>query len=174
MSGNSSQRHKIKSKQGILLDLGSGTKKRPGFVRMDKNKSVHPDILHDLEKIPYPLKDESVMTLLAAHVVEHIKPWLMVDCMNEWWRILKTGSQMAIVMPYGYSDAFLSDPTHCNPRNEITWQYFDPRYGLYDIYRPNPWKIKMIAFQPNSHMEVLLEKISQKEVPKLDGSQSTS
>lgn len=83
--------------------------------------------------------------------------------MNEVWRILKPDGQFLIAMPHGYSPGQLQDPTHCSPRNENTWAYFDPLEPntnglLYAIYRPLPWKISYISFSPAANMEVLLEK----------------
>ena len=108
---------------GILLDVGCGRSKRPGFIGMDKSAKFNPGIVHDLEVFPYPLEDESCLTIVAAHIIEHIKPWLFIDVMNELWRIIKPEGQLAIVVPYGYSDRFLQDPTHCNPCNHDTWKY---------------------------------------------------
>ena len=154
---------RIKSKEGILLDIGCGKTVRPGFVRLDKRKLPGIDIAHDLEKFPYPLKKESVITIVASHIIEHIKPWLFIDLMNELWRIGKEGCQLAISMPYGYSSGFLQDPTHCNACNEATWQYFDPTYPLYQIYEPKPWKITFNpVYQAQGNMEVILTKIKLK------------
>lgn len=157
MSGESRRR----LKKGILLDIGAGETRRPGFVTLDKRALDGIDIVHDLEAFPYPLDDAACLTIVASHVVEHIKPWLMLDFMNELWRIGKPGCQLAISMPYGYSDGFLQDPTHCNMCNYATWQYFDPRFPLYKIYKPKPWNIALgfPQWQENGNMEVLLEKI---------------
>ena len=163
MNGNSRRRHKVKGfkgKNGILLDIGCGETWRPGYVRLDKDSRVKPDILHDLEVFPYPLKDEVCLSIVACHIVEHIKPWLMIDFMNELWRVSKFDCQFAIKVPYGVNSSFIQDPTHCNPCNETTWQYFDPRYKtVYDKYKPKPWKIEFASYQANGNMEVLLRKI---------------
>lgn len=154
---------KLKKKTGIMLDIGSGHNKQKGFVGMDKRKLSETDIVHDLEKFPYPLEDGCCLTIVASHIIEHIKPWLMIDLMNELWRISKVGAQLAIAMPYGVSHGFVQDPTHCNACNETTWQYFDPTQGLYGIYHPKPWKITpgYPQWQANGNMQVLLEKINE-------------
>lgn len=143
-----------------MLDLGCGGARRPGFVGLDKRALPGVDIVHDLEKIPYPLPDSIVTTMVASHLVEHLKPWLMIEIFDEWWRIAKEDCQLAISMPYGYSEGFLQDPTHCNACNETTWQYFDPAFPLYQIYRPKPWKIAFgPVYQVNGNLEVILAKI---------------
>lgn len=158
MSGKSQQ----PKKRGILLDIGCGETARPGFVRMDKRKLSGVDIVWDLEEFPYPIEDEECITIVASHIVEHIKPWLMIDFMDELWRILKVGGQLAISMPYGYSDGFLQDPTHCNACNHATWQYFDQRFPLYNVYKPKPWEIEQgfPQWQASGNMEILMVKCS--------------
>jgi hypothetical protein len=163
MNGDS-RRCNISQKRGILLDIGCGKVSRPGFVGMDKRNLPNVSIVHDLEKFPYPLKDASVITMVASHILEHIKPWLMIDFMNELWRIAKVDCQLAISMPYGYSSGFLQDPTHCNACNEATWTYFDPDFPLYQVYEPSPWKITFgPMFQQGGNMEVILTKIRKGE-----------
>ena len=99
--------------KGIRLDLGCGGTKQKGFLGMDKRKLKGVDIVHDLEEFPYPLDNESCRTIVAAHVVEHIKPWKMIDFMNELWRIMEVDGQLAIAYPYGVNLHFQKDPTHC-------------------------------------------------------------
>ncbi len=153
---------RLKEKTGILLDIGAGESERSGFVRMDKRNLPGMDIVHDLEEFPYPLNNESCLTIVGSHIVEHIKPWLMLEFMNELWRILKIGGQLALSHPYAYSEGFVQDPTHCNPCNEATWQYFDPKYPLYNVYKINPWQIEdgFPQWQANGNLEVILRKIN--------------
>ncbi len=158
MSSNS-----VRRKRGILLDVGCGENKQKRFVGMDKRKLPGVDIVHDLEVFPYPLDDNSCLTIVGSHIVEHIKPWLMIDFMNELWRIAKVEGQLAISMPYGVSRGFQQDPTHCNVCNEATWQYFDPRFPLYNIYKPKPWEVSLgyPQYQDGGNMEVVMEKINE-------------
>lgn len=147
-------------KGGILLDIGCGEHKQPGFTGMDKRKLPGVDIVWDLERFPYPLPAESCLTVIGSHIVEHIKPWLMLDFMNELWRITKVNGQLGFVHPYGVNTLFVQDPTHCNPCNEATWQYFDPAYPLYNVYKPKPWRLDPgPVYQSTGLMEVLFRKM---------------
>jgi len=152
----------IKKKQGIKLDLGCGNNKQPGFVGLDKRNLPTVDIVHDIEKFPFPLKDGSCIQILASHIIEHIKPWLMLDLFNELWRIMKPDGQLLISMPYGVSRGFQQDPTHCNICNEVTWTYFDPDYPLYKVYEPKPWRIEANNWFVTGNMEVIMSKRGQK------------
>ena len=129
--------HKI-----IRLDMGAGKWKQEGFFAMDKRAVENVDLVHDLEVFPYPLPDECCHLMLASHVVEHLKPWLMIDIMNEWWRLLIPGGKLMLAMPYPTSDGFYQDPTHIKAWSERTPYYFDPESPLYQIYEPKPWKIE--------------------------------
>lgn len=153
----------LEEKSFINIDIGCGSNKQPDFIGMDKRKLPNVDIVHDLEVFPYPLPDESCNTIVGSHVVEHIKPWVMLDFMDELWRICKTGGKLAFSLPYGWSYGFIQDPTHCNPCNEATWEYFDPSKFLYNIYEIKPWKIDMNTWQVTGNMEVLLIKRSLEE-----------
>jgi predicted SAM-dependent methyltransferase len=143
----------------MLLDIGCGNNKQEGFTGMDKRDLPGVDIVHDLEVFPWPIETASYATVTGSHIFEHIKPWLVIDFMNEIHRILIPMGQLALSMPYGWSKGYIQDPTHCNPANEVTWQYFDPDYELYKIYEPKKWKIDkgFPQYQANGNLEVLLK-----------------
>lgn len=153
----------IEENKYICLDIGCGDNKQPNFVGMDKRPLAGVDIVHDLEVFPYPIEDGVCVTVVGSHIVEHIKPWLMIDFMNEIWRILKVGGKVAFSLPYALSYGFVQDPTHCNPCNETTWEYFDPNCHMYNIYKPKPFQIEMNSWQADGFMEVVLVKITEEE-----------
>ena len=150
----------ITAKTGIRLDIGAGENPQEGFVTMDRRKLPGIDIVHDLEKFPYPLKDNSCLVIVGSHIIEHIKPWLTIDFFNELWRIMKPGGQLALSTPYAGSPGFWQDPTHCNGFNEATFQYFDPDYPLWGIYKSKPWKLApgFPVWQQSGNMEILMHK----------------
>jgi SAM-dependent methyltransferase len=156
----------FKRKGGILLDLACGSKKNAGFIGLDKRKLPGVDIVHDLEKFPYPFPDNICLSIIGSHIVEHIKPWMMLQFMDELWRITKPEGKLAFVHPYGVNQYYIQDPTHCNPCNEKTWQYFDPRYVLYQIYNPKPWLIEkgFPVWQDTGVMEVVFRKLMEGQV----------
>jgi len=157
----------LTAKSGILLDIGCGQFKQTGFVGMDRRKIPGVDIVHDLEVFPYPLPDESCLTIVGSHIVEHLKPWLMIQFMDELWRITKPNGQLYLSHPYSVNEYFVQDPTHCNPCNEATWQYFDHTCPLYEIYQPKPWKLDPgPVWQCTGTMEVMFRKVTLEQVGK--------
>ena len=144
--------------KGILLDLGCRDRKERNFVGMDWRAREGVDIVHDLEDFPYPLDDETCLTIKAAHLVEHIKPWLFIRWMDEMWRLLVPNGQICISAPYAYSMGMMQDPTHCTNITDKTWQYFDPDYVSYKHYEPKPWKIEHLAWRLAENVEVILRK----------------
>jgi len=152
----------LRNKRGIQLDVGCGRISRTNFVGMDKDPDVGADIVHDMEMFPYPLPDGCCLTIVASHIMEHIKPWLTVDVMNELWRIAKPEGRLAISTPYAGSHGFWQDPTHCNGFNESTFTYFDPSFPFWQVYRPKPWKILkgFPVWHVNGNIEAVLEKVA--------------
>lgn len=153
----------IKGNQSIKLDIGCGANKQKGFLGMDKRPLEGVDIVQDLEKFPYKaIPDNSCSTILGSHIIEHIKPWFTNDLFDECWRMMKVGGQLVLSTPYAGSSGYWQDPTHCNGFNEATFQYYDPRFPLWNIYTPKPWHIEagFPEWQANGNMQVVMEKIS--------------
>ena len=56
----------------MKLNLGCGNKLLKGYINLDKFNYYKCDVTHDLEKFPYPFKNDSVNEILLSHVLEHI------------------------------------------------------------------------------------------------------
>ena len=151
---------KKKLPKGIMLDVGCQGRKQDNFIGMDWKDYPGVDFVHNLEKFPYPFSAESCLTIKCAHVIEHIKPWLVIPFMNELWRLLIPNGQLAISAPYAGSPGHYQDPTHCTMISEGTWRHFDPSYpDLYDKYAPRPWKIEHSAYKPDGNIEAVMRKV---------------
>lgn len=126
----------LRAKQGVRLDLGCGEGKQAGFLGIDKRKTQHVDIVHDLERFPWPLPDNCASAVVISHFWEHLKPWLTFDFMAELHRVCQPGANVFISAPYAMGFRYVQDPTHCNPSNEATWCYWDDRHPLWEVYKP--------------------------------------
>ena len=151
----------LKGKAKVKIDWGCGSDKMPGHIGVDLRELPGVDVICDLEAPPFPFPDDCACQMVASHIVEHIKPWRFIALMDEWWRIMAPEGLIAIAHPYGVNDLFIQDPTHCNAINQGTWQYFDPRYPLWGIYKPKPWRIQpgYPMYQVSGTMEVLMTKL---------------
>jgi hypothetical protein len=158
----------LKANACIKLDLGCGAAKQQGFVGVDQRDLPGVDIVWDLNNIPWPLPAGCVGLTMCSHIVEHISRENngFIKFMDEIWRVSQDGAQLMIATPYASSTWFYQDPTHVNPCNENTFLYFDPDpqggFGefnnLWEIYRPKPWRIEILTWNPVGNLEIVLRK----------------
>jgi SAM-dependent methyltransferase len=161
----------LRLKPHVNINLGCGENIMPGFINIDIRPYPGVDLIMDVEKYPWKLPSDSVDLVVVSQLVEHINPHKggFIKFMDEAWRVLKLKGKIMISTPYGSSEAYIQDPTHCNPCNEITWAYFDPMDGvskgrLYEVYRPKPWRIVNTAWYTDGNIEVVMEKRRDDEV----------
>lgn len=106
------------------LNLGCGEDKKEGFVNLDWNKLVEPDVVHDLNNVPYPFSDNEFDLVNASHVLEHLeKPFII---MEELHRILKPNGKLIVRVPH-FSRGF----THAEHSHgfDVTFPlYFDKNF----------------------------------------------
>ncbi len=109
------------------LNLGSGDKRIPGFLNVDKFDTFKPDIVHDLEKFPYPFLDNEIDEIKLIHVLEHIgqTPDIFINIMKELYRISCDQANIHISVPHPRHDDFLADPTHVRPITTLGLNLFD-------------------------------------------------
>jgi predicted SAM-dependent methyltransferase len=145
----------------IKLDLGCGASKQEGFTGMDIRKLPGVDIVHNIEEFPWPIKRNACTIIIASHLVEHIEPRYSIQFMDECWRIMTPGGTLCIATPYPGSRGYWQDPTHKQGWSEVTFQYFDPKFPLYQIYQPKPWMIHagFPTWQVVGNLEVIMEKV---------------
>lgn len=101
-----------------LLNIGCGNFPKPGYVNLDLT-SPYAEVKHDLNKFPYPFKDEEFELIEADHVLEHLQDPFQV--MKELYRILKPNGVLKIRVPH-FSRGF----THADHKRG-----FDVSFPLY-------------------------------------------
>ena len=116
----------------IKLNLGCGSKILPGYTNIDKFATYNPDMVLDLEKFPYPFKDNSVNEILLSHVLEHVgqNPDVFNSIIKELYRICVNKAFVDIRVPHPRHDDFISDPTHVRPITLMTLCLYDKDQNL--------------------------------------------
>lgn len=117
------------------LQIGSGKDYMPGWLNLDILPRAEPDLLLDLSvPLTLPAKLDSALTgpvelradaldfIYANNVLEHVGDLtqLMTNCL----RLLRTGGQMLIEVPYEKAPSAWQDPTHVRAFNENSWIYY--------------------------------------------------
>lgn len=141
-----SQPLSLASSDSAHLDLGSGARPSNPFkcktlIASDVNPSAldNGDLNFSFVRITdissIPLKDNSVDTVSAFDLLEHIpRSWPsnsgeyrnpFIEIMNEIHRVLKPGGVFLAVTPAFPSPQAFQDPTHVNIISEETISYFD-------------------------------------------------
>src|ERR1039457_1547712 len=92
----------------IRLNLGSGPKPMKGYINVDILPSA--DVQCDLNKFPWPWRDESVDEIVMWHVFEHL-PWTY-ETMDEIRRILKPDGKFWGRVPFCNCYVAWSHPQH--------------------------------------------------------------
>lgn len=106
-----------------ILDIGCGNHKIPGSIGLDSVKIEGVDIVHDLNKIPYPFKEDSFEIIYANQVLEHLEIPLD-EIIQELCRICKPKGRIKITVPHAMSVGAFSDPTHKKFFTYFTFDYF--------------------------------------------------
>src|SRR3990167_6464975 len=136
------------------LHLGSGEKKLEGWINVDINPRMKPDIVWDLENgTPAEIQMNTISEVRACHVLEHIRtrPKLMQDIHD----VCVDGAKVFIQVPEAPSHYAFSDPTHVRFFTPETFDYWaDVRW----IYRYPHFRILGMKNEADgSNLTVMLE-----------------
>jgi len=121
----------------IKLDVGCGKTCRQGYIGLDKDPTLKVDIVHDLENSPIPIDDGVVDEVYTSHTLEHLSGLGYMHAMNEFWRILKTGGKVEIIVPYFRTKVAVQDPTHRMQFDVDSFKYLDRESTAWSYYN-NP------------------------------------
>src|SRR3989344_2340989 len=106
------------------LNIGCGEFKKKGYINLDINKNVKPEVVHDLGKFPYPFKNDYFDLVEADHVLEHTEDPFKV--MKEIYRIMKPNGTLIVKVPH-FSRGF----THADHKRgfDVSFHYyFNPEF----------------------------------------------
>jgi hypothetical protein len=121
-----------KTADGIRLEIACGQRKNPDWIGIDRVKTEQTDIVHDLNKCPWPIESDSVLEAQCSHYIEHI-PMLCSCCahlkdplfsfFDELYRVMAVGAKCLIICPFWTSSRCWQDPTHRRAISEFTFLY---------------------------------------------------
>ncbi len=142
------------------LNIGCGKDIRNDCINLDIVRSDGVDVVHDLNKFPYPFKDNEFEEIICTSIIEHLENVPRV--MDELYRILQPSGVIKIVVPHFTSVNAYTDPTH---KHLFTYFSFDhltdgSKYGL--NFRYEIIKERMIFPKKLALWNYILEDISNK------------
>ena len=92
------------------LNLGCGDDYKSGWINLDFRNNVNADVKHDLNKFPYPFKDNSFDEVLLKMILEHLDNSIKV--LREVIRISHDNAKVTIIVPRAFSYANNTDIQH--------------------------------------------------------------
>ena len=112
----------LSSNKSLVIELGSGRKKKDDRITIDKVNLPKVDIVADLEKGLTFLPDNSVDEIHCRSVLEHIEHF--ENLMTEIVRVLKQDGTAHIFVPHFSNPYYYSDYTHKRFFGLYTFYYF--------------------------------------------------
>lgn len=116
------------------------------LVTLDANAAHGPDVIHDLNSLPYPFEANAFDEIHAYEVLEHCGrqgDWeFFFAQFSEFWRILKPGGFLAATCPSFRSLWAWGDPSHTRIFTSGTLVFLDQ-----DEYRRQVGKTAMSDFR---------------------------
>jgi len=119
---------------GAVLDVGCGSAKWSGAVGLDVSPETEADVVHNLDKRPYPFEDDTFDHVLMQDVIEHVEAPIAV--MEELHRICRPGARIQLRTPHFSSVLAYGDPTHRHYFSRMAIESLaEPRFAHYTAAR---------------------------------------
>jgi hypothetical protein len=114
----------------VKLNLGCGYKKQEGWINVDASAACQPDVVLDLEQLPWPWSTDAAEQVRFIHSLEHMgrDPVVFLGIMKELHRVCCNGAEIEIIVPHPRHDDFLGDPTHVRVITPKLLQLFDRQF----------------------------------------------
>lgn len=111
----------------MKLNMGCGYKKMEGYINIDNEKAVNPDLLLDLTKTPYPFKENSITDINARFVLEHFRKDKVLKILDEWYRISKDGAIWDLNLPF-YNNRQITNLDHYSAYDFNSFDFLNPKH----------------------------------------------
>lgn len=146
------------NKKATVLHLGCGYEKVTGAIGVDINDRSQADVIHDLNKFPYPFKSNQFERIIAENIIEHLDDIIRV--LEELYRISKNKAVLYIKTGHFTSVDSFTDPTHKHFFTTRTFDYFIPGTDLYKYhYSKAKFTKKQIILGPSGVSNFLLNQL---------------
>jgi ADP-heptose:LPS heptosyltransferase len=112
---------------GVKINLGCGSDYMQGWLNVDQWPEANPDLVMNLEQLPWKLADDCADEILLKHVLEHVgqSSNTFLGIMQELYRISRPGALIRIHVPHPRHNDFIGDPTHVRPILPEMFHCFD-------------------------------------------------
>ncbi len=96
----------------LKLNLGCGRDKKLGWINIDGNEMLQPDMVIDLgkERLTTKFSSESCCYILASDIVEHLFHWQAVALLKDLYELLVPGGTLEVRVPD--FEVIIGHPTH--------------------------------------------------------------
>ena len=81
-----------------MLHVGCGLKRFPGWIHLDSDPAVTPDIVDDIRTL-HKVTDGSMDVIYACHVLEHVGRREWQGVLRKWLQKLKPGGILQVSVP---------------------------------------------------------------------------
>jgi SAM-dependent methyltransferase len=125
-----------------VLHMGPG-REEPFGVKVDNQLAVRPDVLVDLNRPPYPFRENTFDAAYAFSVIEHLDNFFGVFA--ELHRILRPGGFIVVLTPHFSNDGSYIDPSHRLHLSARSFDYFiegTDIFASYGFYSKTRFKIR--------------------------------
>jgi len=108
------------------LDLGCGKGKAKRAIGVDIKENANADIIYDLNKFPYPFRDNIFDEIYCYDILEHLDN--VINALKEIYRISKSGAKTYITVPHFTSDSFYAGLEHKRAFSIRSFNEFEEGY----------------------------------------------
>jgi len=136
----------IENGRKLYLELGGGLHKREGYYNIDACRVPGVDVVADLNQPLLLIPDNSVVSVISNHVLEHIPA--LEPLLRELHRITCPSGVIETVVPHFANPYFYSDPTHVRAFGLYTMCYFIE-------FARQPFRRKVPSFYTTARFELL-------------------
>jgi SAM-dependent methyltransferase len=105
-----------------VLNLGAGRKRRSDALNVDLVADTNPELVWDLNRLPWPLPSNHFREILAYDVIEHLDN--LIPVIEEIHRVCAPGAVVRITLPHFSCANAFTDPTHRHYFSWFSFHYF--------------------------------------------------